>query len=363
MHLEAFEGFGWALERAGVNRHEPLDVLDLGGQNVNGTVHDWFTHPETQVITLDLENADIIADATTWRPPENGFRFDVVIATEVFEHVQDWPAVIRTAYASLKPDGVFITTYASTGRQPHGATGAPSPASGEWYQNVPVDEVELHSYAAGFPSVGSWFRRLPGDGYTWAARSLPEHHITVVIPTLPSRLQMVDRAIESVRAQTLPNITLEVMTDQHGEGPAVIRNRIIEDVGTEWITFLDDDDEMHPTHLETLARAQQATNADVVWPWFTVNGGTDPFPKHRGRQWDPDDPHIFPITTLVRTSLFRKVGGFSNGHRVTPDGRVVSGEDWRLWNALSAAGARFHHVNEVTWTWTHHSGNTSGRPR
>lgn len=190
--------------------------------------------------------------------------------------------------------------------------------------------------------------------------------VTVVTPTVPARAaDDLLRAIRSVEDQVLPPQLrdLNIVTDAMGDGPAIMRNYGVEKARTEWVAFLDDDDYLLPNHLSVVLAAAYDNEADVVWPWFAVEGGTDPFPQHRGRQWNPDDPHLFPITALVRRELFLDVGGFTNEGEVPdpndPD-RTVSGEDFRLWLALSAAGARFHHVDQVTWVWRHHGKNTSG---
>lgn len=166
MHAEAYEGFGWALGRSGLDRRAELTVLDVGGQNVNGCVHDYFTNADTAITTLDLENADIIADAVTWR---SDLRFDVAIATEVFEHVRQWPSVIATMRHHLKPGGVLLATCASTGRRPHGATGALDPAEGEWYRNVSKGELEIIFKGQAWPEFQVVYHPKPwGDAYMWA---------------------------------------------------------------------------------------------------------------------------------------------------------------------------------------------------
>jgi hypothetical protein len=93
-----------------------------------------------------------------------------------------------------------------------------------------------------------------------------------------------------------------------------------------------------------------------VFPWFDVEGGTDPFPIHEGRVYDPQAPHSFPITTLVRRSLAYAVGGFPPG--VT--GEEATGEDWQFWIRLRDVGAAIVHLPERTWTWHHDSNNTAG---
>lgn len=163
MHPEAHAGFGWALTASGLDPSRPWRVLDVGGQNVNGTAHDHL--PAARITTLDLEAADIIADATTWQPDR---LFDVVIATELFEHVPDWPAVLTTMRAALDPDGpgILLATCASTDRRPHGATGAHWPAEGEHYANVDPDDLAV-ALLARFAVADVRYQWPPGDAYAW----------------------------------------------------------------------------------------------------------------------------------------------------------------------------------------------------
>jgi len=358
MHPEAHAGLGWAIDQSGLDRHAPLTVLDVGGQNVNGTAHDWFTHPATTITTLDVENADVIADARTWQPTR---QFDVVMATEVFEHIEDWRAVLNTMALALRPGGVLLATCASTGRPAHGATGAPLPADGEHYRNVDPPEL-VEALSRYFPTREVRYQQVPGDAYMWATNTQPLD-VTVLIPTIPPRMLQLAGALASVREQTYQPADVLVECDTGREGPAAVRNRLLARARTEWVAFLDDDDWLLPHHLYTLVREQQTTDADVVWPWFQVEGGTDPFPAHRGRQWDPAAPHQIPITVLAARDRILSVGGF----RTIPDGPTDAdgnraGEDYQLWLDLSAAGARFHHTPEITWVWRHHAANTSGLP-
>lgn len=192
--------------------------------------------------------------------------------------------------------------------------------------------------------------------------------VTVVIPAIPRRVgNLLQRALVSVGEQKLSAAETLVEVDDQGQGPGWARNAALARVETDWVAFLDDDDWLGPDHLAILAAAQAEHDADVVWPWFWVVGGTDPFPRHFRKQWDPAHPHVFPITTLVRTEALRFVGGFRDHSLEVPDPnephRTVAGEDWDLWLRLSEAGARFHHVPVRTWYWRHHGGNTSGLPR
>lgn len=161
MHPEARNGLIWAIQESSLVTSNKR-VLDLGGQEINGNCHDLFT--DCTITTLDLENADIIADVTTWEPVE---KWDVVMSTELLEHVADWPAAISVVREALSDDGVFVMTCASTGRPRHGATGAGSPAEGEHYGNVSPD-VLIAELARNFSEFAIKYQSNPGDVYAWA---------------------------------------------------------------------------------------------------------------------------------------------------------------------------------------------------
>ncbi len=145
--------------------------LDVGGADVNGSVRDQL--PGVAWIGLDIEAApgvQIVADAATWRlPVNNDSAFDIVIATELFEHAERWPEIIESMALALRRGGpeTLITTCASTGRGPHGARGEWGVPAGQWYRNVPPEEMreELEKW---FNIVRVEYNPNPGDCYAWA---------------------------------------------------------------------------------------------------------------------------------------------------------------------------------------------------
>jgi hypothetical protein len=184
--------------------------------------------------------------------------------------------------------------------------------------------------------------------------------ITVVTPSISPRCGpggLLARAVASVRAQTLqPEGGISVALDVDRRGAAATRQRALDAVRTEWCAFLDDDDTWYPHHLATLWKLAEESGADVAHSWFD---GNDPFPMHRGRQFDPKDPHHLTMTLLVRTKL-AKAAGF-----LQPDGPMHQewfGEDWQFILRLRDLGAKFIGTDEVTWTYQVHGGNTSGLP-
>jgi glycosyltransferase involved in cell wall biosynthesis len=188
--------------------------------------------------------------------------------------------------------------------------------------------------------------------------------IGVAIPSIPPRRDMLLRAVGSVLAQSLPVDQISIVLDTAKRGASFTRNDAWQALDTDYVAFLDDDDEWYPHHLATCLQAIEATGADMVYPWFDVAGGTDPFPENFGRPFDPTDPCQTTITCLWRRRALRDVGGFidvpadddpdQSGHR--------RGEDMRAVERLVALGGKVVHVPERTWAWHHHLANTSGLP-
>lgn len=174
MHPEAYRAVGRMLQYSGINLQEPWQALDVGGANWNGSARPHLPNANWTVLDLaptqfldDHWSEYIIGDATSYRLSHVNDRYDVVLCTELLEHVRNWPAVVHTLSHLVKDDGIVMITCASTGRPVHGATGAPLPAEGEWYGNVdtPDLEVELMKWFTEFHVDYQW---PPGDAYAFA---------------------------------------------------------------------------------------------------------------------------------------------------------------------------------------------------
>lgn len=184
--------------------------------------------------------------------------------------------------------------------------------------------------------------------------------VTVVIPTIPPRGPELARAIVSVMRQTWPAVGMSIAIDRDHEGAWATRNRALRTVDTEWTAFLDDDDEFYPHHLDVLGNLVIATGADLAWGWFDVAGGADPFPMHRGRPFDPDHPHIVPITYMVRTDLLHCAVEMTGGF-LPDEAGAWDNQDQPLFVQMARIG-KTACTEQATWKWTHHSRNTSGLP-
>lgn len=184
--------------------------------------------------------------------------------------------------------------------------------------------------------------------------------VTAVIPAIPPRVGThLHRAVDSVLQQQRPVDALSIRIDHERVGSARNRSRAASGVNTKWMAFLDDDDAWNPDHIRLLMEHAEETGADLVYPWFTVPEGWDPFPQFEGQPFNEEAlryQNYIPITVLVRSELVWEVGGF------TPKGPPNNPcDDWGTWERMLEAGAKFSHLNRRTWIWHWHAGNTSGR--
>lgn len=209
---------------------------------------------------------------------------------------------------------------------------------------------------------------------------MSRHTVAVVIPTIPGRQREMERAVRSVKAQTRQPDQVVVEYDNERSGAAAARNRALARVTCDYVAWLDDDDELLPTHLRTLMRLVEYPRGrfdpypDLVYPAPRMSGGQDPTAVTVGGQlqlpwgvrFGPEQAaylrrqgSFIPMTHLVRTEVVRAIGGFQDGYYV--DGRY-RGEDEDYLIRLLDAGAVFEHVDRRTWIWhAHPATSTAGR--
>lgn len=196
--------------------------------------------------------------------------------------------------------------------------------------------------------------------------------IVFAVPTIPPRAVLLQRALDSIAAQTWPVDYVAVQMDETRSGASATRNLALRDamdhltgdLSESWVGFLDDDDELLPHHCEYLIGNAQAANVGVAIGWYECVGGQNPFPKEfRGRTYDPDAPHCTPISYIARADLMQQVMWSIGGFREDVAHLGIWQQDEQVLSALVRLGGHVS-LTDVSWRWHHDTpgGNTSGIP-
>lgn len=170
--------------------------------------------------------------------------------------------------------------------------------------------------------------------------------LTFITPIGLTHRQLADRAIVSVKAQSVPCKHL-TMLDTDQRGPGYLRNVMLRQVDTEFVSFLDADDWLEPTFAEeTIAEYRRVGGERYIYTdWIDNRGlvvatpclnGPDGYPlsvpdrkPYCGGTW-----HV--VTTLIPTAWVKAVGGF--------DESLPASEDTDFYLKLSTTLRCGHHL-------------------
>jgi len=208
-----------------------------------------------------------------------------------------------------------------------------------------------------------------------------EKPIVSVIITTYERIEYLKRAIKSVLSQTLSNFELIVVDDcstdnteqvvrsfddkrikyvkhETNLGVHIARSNGIKKSQGEFIGFLDDDDEYLPEKLEKQVELfrKLPDNYGLVYSGYYVSNGTNiiarSHPSHKGEVRDILLKFNFvgTLTTLIRSSCFKKIGYFEF---------MPSIEDWDMWMRIAKHYA-FDYVPEPLSIYYFHEAQVSG---
>jgi hypothetical protein len=154
--------------------------------------------------------------------------------------------------------------------------------------------------------------------------------VSVIIPTFGDRAkwnEMAMRAAHSVACQTRkPDELIRI----HGDTLAQARNRGAAAASSDFLCFLDADDELHPCYLERMLDGAQVHQ--LRYPLMAAASGVHEVkpPVNMNHGQDVNRGNFMVIGTLVARELFHKVGGFQE---------YEAYEDWALWLRCIAMGA------------------------
>lgn len=123
-HMSIIE---WFIEEVSKNSEQFKNkrILEVGSRYVNGSVRpliEKFCSP-TEYIGIDIESGryvDVVLPAEQLVSYFGESSFDIVISTELLEHVKDWRVVINNMKDVLKPNGLIFISTRSFGFPYHG---------------------------------------------------------------------------------------------------------------------------------------------------------------------------------------------------------------------------------------------------
>jgi len=151
------------------------DILEVGSQNINGTVRDLFP-VHANYLGLDIgrgKDVDLVIPGELVELPDGWA--DISISTECFEHAKNWREILLNMIRITKPQGLILLTFAGKGRTAHGTLDSDSfssPFTTTYYQNLGPDDVARDI------SIGKYFSRhgfevdsMAHDTYFWGIRN------------------------------------------------------------------------------------------------------------------------------------------------------------------------------------------------
>lgn len=147
--------------------------------------------------------------------------------------------------------------------------------------------------------------------------------VSVFTPTLGNRPEMLNEAIASVQAQTVPALEHIIELD-NGKGQTRTMNDAMRKVKGDCFIFLADDDRLDPQFIEKTLAAMEKEQVDIVGTFLENFGGGD----------GVHGPGRFPFgTALCKTKWWRYLGGY--------DETVGPAVDADFWFMCFEKGARW----------------------
>ena len=162
--------------------------------------------------------------------------------------------------------------------------------------------------------------------------------VTVITPIAKHHEKQFVRCADSVRKQTAECRHLH-MIDTDGKGPAYIRNKLLEQVRTKFVVFLDADDYLEPTFVYECLKAS-TPDRYVYTDWYQ-NGEAKTSPK--GQYWNTAW-HM--ITCLIHTDMMKIVGGFNEKLGAMEDTDLFLRFDEYAYCGIKVKEPLVHYTNE-----------------
>jgi len=176
-HLAQREFIESCLARFANNISSSANVLEVGSQNINGSIRDYFPAAlSKRWVGLDVgkgKGVDFVIPGELIQLPDGWA--DVAFSTECFEHAKYWREIFLNMIRVTHKDSLIVLTFAGIGRAAHGTmdtdTGS-SPYTNDYYKNISLAEFassfQLDKY---FSRYSLEVNMAEGDTYFWGLRT------------------------------------------------------------------------------------------------------------------------------------------------------------------------------------------------
>jgi glycosyltransferase involved in cell wall biosynthesis len=179
--------------------------------------------------------------------------------------------------------------------------------------------------------------------------------ILVIVPTMPSRAELLKEAIESLEGQTrkADEIVVRSNIDDRGApiGLAERYNEVLEQSDCDAFLVLCDDDKLDPCYIQKTVDVMEREKVDIVYTDCHIFGDRNMI-GHALGEWNRDniERNTVPlVTSLCKRSAWKKAGGFSS----------VPFIDWDFWWKCFYTGATAYWLKEPLFWWRDHAGQGS----
>ena len=190
-------------------------ILEVGSHDVNGSVRSLIAiNRPASYVGVDLESGpgvDYICDAGRLVDTFGSCSFDVVISTEMLEHVDDWRDAISNLKMVLAPGGILVLTTRSPGFPFHGYPADYWRFTIEDMQTIFSDMADI--LVAADPSIGKpgvFVRAVKPTSFSLV--QFPAHKVYSIVRRAPTtHVTGWDRCRSVAFARVRPHLPTEVV--------------------------------------------------------------------------------------------------------------------------------------------------------
>ena len=221
------------------------------------------------------------------------------------------------------------------------------------------------------PKIGVIFAQRQKDEINWIVR---KPSLSILLTVFNQSKEQLEASIQSARIQKGAEIKIVILDDgstrketvsflnslvanihesvirQENRGVISARNRLIDEATTDFLVFLDPDDEFDPDYISSAVRILEADRSvEIVYPEVLIHDEL----RNLFTVWNTGPFNVqtlslvntIPMSSVVSTRLMRALGGYSPDFETGP-------EDWDLWFRAVLSNARAVHLEQVGYKYT-----------